>query len=174
MILAAGLGVAMGNARKRLRSWPIWLRRRTTKTVWQDHQRIRVGLIVPTSAAAGCTTLPCGSSIMPTIRRNVMSIVGWILIIALFAVGMAGAVVPVLPGVVAIYAAFFSYTVCSSALLRLDSGSGLSRLRLRRSLLQLIISQARWESRNSGAPAHPSSEARSGLSSGLSSSRSSV
>ncbi len=35
--------------------------------------------------------------------------IGWILIVALFAVGMAGAVVPVLPGAVAIYAAFLVY-----------------------------------------------------------------
>lgn len=38
-----------------------------------------------------------------------MSIVGWILVILLFAVGMAGAVFPVLPGALAIYAAFFVY-----------------------------------------------------------------
>lgn len=38
-----------------------------------------------------------------------MDIIGWILIVALFAVGMAGAVYPVLPGVLAIYAAFFVY-----------------------------------------------------------------
>jgi uncharacterized protein YqgC (DUF456 family) len=37
---------------------------------------------------------------------------GWILVIALFAVGMAGTVVPVLPGVVAIFAAFFVYGWC--------------------------------------------------------------
>ncbi|RCX19663.1 hypothetical protein DFP94_104115 [Fontibacillus phaseoli] len=34
---------------------------------------------------------------------------GWILIILLFVVGMAGAVYPVLPGVVAVYFAFFVY-----------------------------------------------------------------
>jgi uncharacterized protein YqgC (DUF456 family) len=33
----------------------------------------------------------------------------WIIVIALFAVGMAGAVFPVLPGVLAIYGAFFVY-----------------------------------------------------------------
>ncbi|MFD2613735.1 DUF456 domain-containing protein [Paenibacillus gansuensis] len=38
-----------------------------------------------------------------------MEIVGWILVIALFVVGIAGAVYPILPGVVAIYAAFFVY-----------------------------------------------------------------
>lgn len=34
---------------------------------------------------------------------------GWILVIVLFIVGMLGAVLPVLPGVLAIYAAFFVY-----------------------------------------------------------------
>ncbi len=38
-----------------------------------------------------------------------MEIVGWILIIILFAVGMAGAIVPILPGALAILAAFFVY-----------------------------------------------------------------
>jgi Uncharacterized protein conserved in bacteria len=38
-----------------------------------------------------------------------MDILGWIIIVALFVVGMAGAVYPVLPGVFAIYAAFFVY-----------------------------------------------------------------
>lgn len=38
-----------------------------------------------------------------------MEIVGWILVIVLFLVGMAGIVYPVLPGVLAIYAAFFVY-----------------------------------------------------------------
>ena len=38
-----------------------------------------------------------------------MDIVGWILIIVLFAVGMAGTIYPILPGVLAIYAAFFVY-----------------------------------------------------------------
>ncbi|WP_410772121.1 DUF456 domain-containing protein [Fontibacillus sp. BL9] len=38
-----------------------------------------------------------------------MAALGWILIILLFAVGMAGAVYPVLPGVVAVYFAFFVY-----------------------------------------------------------------
>lgn len=38
-----------------------------------------------------------------------MDVLGWILVIALFAVGMAGAVYPVLPGVLAIYFAFFVY-----------------------------------------------------------------
>lgn len=36
-------------------------------------------------------------------------IVGWSLIAALFAVGMVGAVYPILPGVLAIYGAFFVY-----------------------------------------------------------------
>jgi uncharacterized protein len=34
---------------------------------------------------------------------------GWLLIVVLFLVGMAGAVFPVLPGVLAVYAAFFVY-----------------------------------------------------------------
>ncbi|WP_042197794.1 DUF456 domain-containing protein [Paenibacillus camerounensis] len=38
-----------------------------------------------------------------------MAILGWILIIALFAVGLAGAVYPILPGALAIYLAFFVY-----------------------------------------------------------------
>ncbi len=38
-----------------------------------------------------------------------MAIIGWLLVIALFVVGMAGAVFPVLPGSLAIYAAFFVY-----------------------------------------------------------------
>lgn len=40
-----------------------------------------------------------------------MEIVGWILVIALFVVGMVGIVYPVLPSVVAIYAAFFVYGI---------------------------------------------------------------
>ncbi|TJY39809.1 DUF456 family protein [Cohnella pontilimi] len=38
-----------------------------------------------------------------------MDVIGWLLIVALFALGMAGAVFPVLPGALAIYAAFFVY-----------------------------------------------------------------
>ncbi|WP_334073583.1 MULTISPECIES: DUF456 domain-containing protein [Paenibacillus] len=38
-----------------------------------------------------------------------MAVLGWILVIALFAIGMAGAVYPVLPGVLAVYFAFFVY-----------------------------------------------------------------
>ncbi|RUS45990.1 DUF456 domain-containing protein [Cohnella sp. AR92] len=38
-----------------------------------------------------------------------MDILGWVLIIVLFAVGLAGAIYPVLPGALAIYAAFFVY-----------------------------------------------------------------
>ncbi|GGF96747.1 DUF456 domain-containing protein [Paenibacillus abyssi] len=38
-----------------------------------------------------------------------MEIVGWILIIVLFAIGMAGAIFPILPGALAIYFAFFIY-----------------------------------------------------------------
>jgi hypothetical protein len=38
-----------------------------------------------------------------------LTILGWILIIALFAVGLAGAVYPILPGALAIYLAFFVY-----------------------------------------------------------------
>lgn len=38
-----------------------------------------------------------------------MDVVGWIVVIVLFIVGMAGAVYPVLPGALAIYFAFFVY-----------------------------------------------------------------
>jgi len=38
-----------------------------------------------------------------------VDIIAWILIVVLFIVGMAGAVYPILPGVLAIYAAFFVY-----------------------------------------------------------------
>lgn len=38
-----------------------------------------------------------------------MAVLGWILVILLFLVGMAGAVVPILPGVVAVYAGFIVY-----------------------------------------------------------------
>ncbi|MDB4868578.1 MAG: hypothetical protein JWR03_2911 [Cohnella sp.] len=38
-----------------------------------------------------------------------MDVIGWLLIAALFALGMAGAVFPILPGALAIYAAFFVY-----------------------------------------------------------------
>jgi uncharacterized protein YqgC (DUF456 family) len=38
-----------------------------------------------------------------------VEIAGWIIVIALFAIGMAGAIFPVLPGALAIYAAFFAY-----------------------------------------------------------------
>lgn len=38
-----------------------------------------------------------------------ITVIGWILVIALFVIGLAGAVFPVLPGVLAIYAAFFVY-----------------------------------------------------------------
>ena len=38
-----------------------------------------------------------------------MVMVGWVLVIALFVIGMLGAVYPVLPGVLAVYAAFFLY-----------------------------------------------------------------
>ncbi|HZG84618.1 DUF456 domain-containing protein [Paenibacillus sp.] len=38
-----------------------------------------------------------------------MDILGWTLVVALFAVGMAGAVYPVLPGALAVYAGFFVY-----------------------------------------------------------------
>lgn len=44
----------------------------------------------------------------------VLEIIGWILVILLFAVGMAGAIFPVLPGSLAIYAAFFVYGLCIS------------------------------------------------------------
>jgi uncharacterized protein len=38
-----------------------------------------------------------------------LEIIAWIVIVVLFIVGMAGAVYPILPGVLAIYAAFFVY-----------------------------------------------------------------
>ncbi|MNO38739.1 hypothetical protein D3C76_288480 [compost metagenome] len=38
-----------------------------------------------------------------------IAVLGWIIVIALFVVGMAGAIYPVLPGVLAIYFAFFVY-----------------------------------------------------------------
>ncbi|WP_053372073.1 DUF456 domain-containing protein [Paenibacillus sp. FJAT-27812] len=38
-----------------------------------------------------------------------MDILGWILVILLFVVGMAGAIYPILPGALAIYGAFFVY-----------------------------------------------------------------
>ncbi|NBD26214.1 DUF456 domain-containing protein [Paenibacillus glycinis] len=38
-----------------------------------------------------------------------MEIAGWILVVLLFVVGMAGAIFPILPGALAIYAAFFAY-----------------------------------------------------------------
>jgi hypothetical protein len=38
-----------------------------------------------------------------------LEILAWIIVVLLFAVGMAGAVYPVLPGALAIYAAFFVY-----------------------------------------------------------------
>lgn len=38
-----------------------------------------------------------------------MDILGWTLVVLLFAVGMAGAIYPILPGALAIYGAFFVY-----------------------------------------------------------------
>ncbi|GGH34641.1 DUF456 domain-containing protein [Paenibacillus segetis] len=38
-----------------------------------------------------------------------MVILGWLLVIALFVIGMAGTVYPILPGVLAVYFAFFVY-----------------------------------------------------------------
>lgn len=38
-----------------------------------------------------------------------MDILGWVLVILLFVIGMAGTIYPILPGVLAIYAAFFVY-----------------------------------------------------------------
>jgi hypothetical protein len=38
-----------------------------------------------------------------------VDVIGWLLIVTLFALGMAGAIVPVLPGALAIFAAFFVY-----------------------------------------------------------------
>jgi uncharacterized protein len=38
-----------------------------------------------------------------------VDILGWLIIAALFALGMAGAIFPILPGALAIYAAFFVY-----------------------------------------------------------------
>lgn len=41
-----------------------------------------------------------------------MVILSWISVIVLFLVGMAGAIYPILPGALAIYAAFFVYGLC--------------------------------------------------------------
>jgi uncharacterized protein YqgC (DUF456 family) len=38
-----------------------------------------------------------------------MVVLGWLLVIVLFVIGMVGTVYPILPGVVAVYAAFFIY-----------------------------------------------------------------
>ncbi len=38
-----------------------------------------------------------------------MDILGWVLVILLFVIGMAGTIYPILPGALAIYAAFFVY-----------------------------------------------------------------
>lgn len=38
-----------------------------------------------------------------------LDVAGWVIVVLLFAVGMAGAVYPILPGVLAIYAALFVY-----------------------------------------------------------------
>lgn len=38
-----------------------------------------------------------------------MEIIGWLIVIALFVIGMAGAIYPMLPGVIAIYLALFVY-----------------------------------------------------------------
>lgn len=38
-----------------------------------------------------------------------MTFLGWLCVLVLFAVGMAGAIYPILPGALAIYAAFFVY-----------------------------------------------------------------
>lgn len=38
-----------------------------------------------------------------------MTVLGWILVILLFAIGLAGAIFPILPGALAIYLAFFVY-----------------------------------------------------------------
>ncbi|MBN3525454.1 DUF456 domain-containing protein [Paenibacillus apiarius] len=38
-----------------------------------------------------------------------MTILAWLCVIALFVIGMAGAIYPILPGALAIYAAFFAY-----------------------------------------------------------------
>ncbi|WP_085979488.1 DUF456 domain-containing protein [Paenibacillus curdlanolyticus] len=43
-----------------------------------------------------------------------MEIIGWIVVVALFVIGMAGAIYPILPGALAIYAAFFVYGLCIS------------------------------------------------------------
>ncbi|MWC29544.1 DUF456 domain-containing protein [Paenibacillus sp. MMS18-CY102] len=43
-----------------------------------------------------------------------LEIIGWVVVIALFVVGMAGAVYPILPGALAIYAAYFVYGLCIS------------------------------------------------------------
>jgi uncharacterized protein len=38
-----------------------------------------------------------------------LEILGWLVVVALFAIGMAGAVYPILPGAIAIFVAFFAY-----------------------------------------------------------------
>lgn len=43
-----------------------------------------------------------------------MVILSWISVIVLFLIGMAGAIYPILPGALAIYAAFFVYGLCIS------------------------------------------------------------
>ncbi|EFM08724.1 protein of unknown function DUF456 [Paenibacillus curdlanolyticus YK9] len=43
-----------------------------------------------------------------------LEIIGWIVVVALFVIGMAGAIYPILPGALAIYAAFFVYGLCIS------------------------------------------------------------
>jgi len=43
-----------------------------------------------------------------------LEVIGWIVVALLFIVGMGGAIFPILPGVVAIYAAFFVYGLCIS------------------------------------------------------------
>jgi len=43
-----------------------------------------------------------------------LEIIGWILVVVLFVVGMAGTIYPILPGAVAIYAAYFVYGLCIS------------------------------------------------------------
>lgn len=43
-----------------------------------------------------------------------LEVIGWILVVALFIIGMLGTIYPILPGAVAIYAAYFVYGLCIS------------------------------------------------------------
>ena len=90
VIKAAGLGVAMGNAQATLKEY--------ADVVTASNNEDGIALIIRDYVFG------VGSEVC-----MVLTVIGWILIIALFLVGMAGAVYPVLPGVIAIYLAFFVY-----------------------------------------------------------------